>query len=136
MELSDGTNTISDARFDAAAETLRLDQYDDQMAAAAGRTEELPYQMSARHAGEWRRLDEDRKHLSVQEWLKRYPDPPDLKQREGWYAEANHQPPWEVAGLTDKQLLRALEEAASRPLDEAEKAELRQIQVLRPRLRM
>ena len=52
MELSDGTNTISDARFDAAAETLRLDQYDDQMAAAAGRTEELPYQTDARHAGE------------------------------------------------------------------------------------
>jgi hypothetical protein len=120
MELSDGTNTISDVRFAAAYEDMRERQRADyeMVHDGSGRSEEMPSQLRARQDQERRQLFDDRKNLGIAEWLKIYPDTA------------------QVARMTDREIVHALWAAAQKPLDEAEQAELRQTQVLRPRLRM
>ncbi len=74
MLMRDGTNTISDERYQAARENMRDSHSADYERAAEGRTEELPREMRARHSAEARQLDHDRKTMSVAEWRRHHPD--------------------------------------------------------------
>jgi hypothetical protein len=76
MELSNGTNTISDERFQAVREEM-VERHDDEYEIVhngSGRSEELPSQLRERHDREERQLEHDRKYLGIAEWLKFYPD--------------------------------------------------------------
>jgi hypothetical protein len=76
MQLSNGKNTISDARFKAAEDRMLERQYDEYEVVhdGSGRSEEMPSELARRHDKEQNDLLEDRQNLSVAQWLKLYPD--------------------------------------------------------------
>jgi len=76
MQLRNGANTISDARFERVINEMfdRHSAEHETVHNGSGRSEELPSQLTARHNRETQQLDHDRQTLSVQEWIKRYPE--------------------------------------------------------------
>ncbi len=110
MLMRDGTNTISEARYQAAREEMRVGHSDDYERAAAGRTEELPREMRARHANEERRMERDRDTMSVAEWRRNYPDTERTR-----FMEAHSK--------IDNEIIRGLHQAnAGRQIDRREAA--------------
>jgi hypothetical protein len=76
MQLSNGKNTISDARFKAAEDKMfeRQDDEYELVHNGSGRSEEMPSELARRHNMEHNNLLEDRHNLSVAQWLQLYPD--------------------------------------------------------------
>jgi hypothetical protein len=101
MELSDGSNTISDERFKAAEKKMfaRHDAEHETVRNGSGRSEELPHQ-----------LLEDRKNLGVQQWLQIYPDTERAMKSQ------------DLAKLSNEQIVAGLWQAAKAPLSEQEQA--------------
>jgi len=73
MQLRDGSNTISDERFERAVRYMAERHWDEN---GSERSEEMPFEIAARHAREAQQLDKDRMYLGVQEWLRYHPDQP------------------------------------------------------------
>ena len=76
MQLSNGKNTISDARFKATEDEMfeRQDDEYELVHNGSGRSEEMPSELARRHNREHNNLLEDRHNLSIAQWLKLYPD--------------------------------------------------------------
>jgi hypothetical protein len=76
MQLSNGKNTISDARFKAAEDKMfeRQDDEYELVHNGSGRSEEMPSELTWRHNREHNNLLEDRRNLSIAQWLQLYPD--------------------------------------------------------------
>jgi hypothetical protein len=76
MLLKDGrSNSISDKRFDVVAEamTRRHAREFETVHNGSGRSEEMPSDLDLRHRLEWDALEQERRTLSVMQWLKQYP---------------------------------------------------------------
>jgi hypothetical protein len=75
VQLSDGTNTIDERRFEIVADQLAEDQFYEFEDANNGNgyNEVSPTQLDRRHSEQWQELANRYRLLSVVQWVKLYP---------------------------------------------------------------